>query len=220
MKSFLTFGFVMILLANSAWAANQVDPSAFALRVYETRISESADCSGSFLTVFRSESPTELNMLDEPTLGSGVVPNGTYRCVAIRMSDMIDYTPAETTDNNNCVAGTPYSKDIAHGETTTSPEGTDTVTVDGAEDVIWIYLSTNGTESGSGFVPDEPCPLGSPLVVTSDRSSHGRPAVPDPRQDSNLLKPDAPENPTKDRQLIGLAGGNQSEFGYAESPFH
>lgn len=154
---------------SSVQAANQVDPTVFSLKIYEARVSPRADCGGGFIRVFQSASPSYQDMLSGPTLGSGPVPFGTYRCVAIRMSDVIQYTPAVTTTGGNCVAGTPYSKNILRGEVTTSPEGESITTVDGP-DLIWIYLSTSGTESNGATIPTEPGPLGAPLVVNAQGS--------------------------------------------------
>jgi hypothetical protein len=108
-------------------------------------------------------------MLSNPTLGSGAIAQGTYRCVAIRASDVIRYTPAETTDSGNCIGGTEYSKNIARGETTTSPDGVSAVTIDG-EDIVWLYLGTAGNDTNTCFEPSQACRLATSLVVTADAS--------------------------------------------------
>ena len=54
-------------------------------------------CSSPF-TVFSSATPTEVDFLAAPTLGSGNPPDATYHCVIIKMSDLIKFTPSSSAD--------------------------------------------------------------------------------------------------------------------------
>jgi hypothetical protein len=164
--SLLTFA--MLAMRSAALASNAVDPSEVYIKVYETRISANADCSGGFVRIFQDASPTAQNFLSSPSIGSGAAPRGTYNCVAIRMSDQIAYKPAETTTGSNCVAGASLTQDIMRGEVSLSPDGDSTTTAIG-EDIVWIYLSTTGTEAATCTRPSERCLLGSPLVIGGDR---------------------------------------------------
>jgi len=154
------------VLASFASAANIVDPSAFSMKFYEARISPRADCGGGFVRIFQDSSPSYQDMLAGPTLGTGSVPNGTYRCVALKASDVIRYTPSVTTSGGNCIGGTPYSKNIARGEVTTGPDGDSITTVDG-EDPVWLYLSTGGVDTNTCFEPSQACRLSAPMVINA-----------------------------------------------------
>lgn len=157
------------LIAGTGFASNAVDPSEVKIAVYESRISPNADCSGGFIRVFENASPTPQDFLTNPTIASGAIPNGTYRCIALRISDFIRYKPAVTTDSGNCVAGASLTQDIIRGDPSISPDGVTTSTAVG-EDIVWIYMSTSGSDSNTCLSPTQPCRIGAPLVVSGDRA--------------------------------------------------
>ncbi|MGZ3159412.1 MAG: hypothetical protein ACXU7H_10025, partial [Burkholderiaceae bacterium] len=74
-----------MLLSSSAMA---LDASSLKLKVYAVMASTSALCT-SPVTIFSSATPTEVDFLTTPTLGSGSLPDGTYNCIIIQMSDNI-----------------------------------------------------------------------------------------------------------------------------------
>ncbi len=150
-------------------ASDNVDPSEVKIKVYETRISPNANCSGGFIRVFQSASPTAQDFLTNPVIATGAIPNGTYRCVAMRFSDFITYKPSVTTDSGNCHAGVQGTQDIARGEVSQGPDG-DSVTTAVGEDIVWVYLSTSGNDANTCFTPTQPCLLNAPLTVSSDRT--------------------------------------------------
>src|SRR5262245_41303388 len=69
------------------------NPSSAIVKIYEMRLSPNADCSSS-VTIFSDPSGTPRDMVQNPTLGSGAVPNGTYKCFIAHISDQITFTPA------------------------------------------------------------------------------------------------------------------------------
>jgi len=140
------------LLSTSAWA---LDASSLKLQVYSVMLSTSPLCT-SPVTVFSSTTPTEVDFLAAPTLGSGNPPDATYVCVIIKMSDLIKFTPS--TSAGLCSASVQYTADVCrsdNGGTTQAPDaagvpstctGTDAAPV---SDAVYLYLTTNAT-AGSG----------------------------------------------------------------------
>ena len=151
----------LLLAALFTGNAMALDASSLKLQVYSVMLSTSPQCT-SPVTVFTSATPTEVDFLASPTLGSGNPPDGTYHCVIIRMSDLIKFTPAST--SGLCTAGRQYTADVCrtdNGGTTQAPDGigapnacsgTDAAPV---SDAVYLYLTTNpsaGT-SGNTFMP-------------------------------------------------------------------
>lgn len=140
------------LVSSPAFA---LDASSLKLQVYGVMLSTSPLCT-SPVTVFSSTTPTEVDFLAAPTLGSGNPPDGTYHCVVIRMSDLIKFTPSGS--SGLCTAGTQYVADVCrsdNGGMTQAPDaagapnmcsGTDTAPV---SNPVYLYLTTNAS-AGSG----------------------------------------------------------------------
>ena len=170
------------LFSTNAWA---LDASSLKLQVYSVMLSTSPLCT-SPVTVFSSASATEVDFLATPTLGSGNPPDATYRCVIIRMSDLIKFTPR--TSAGLCVAGTQYVADVCrtdNGGTTQAPDaigaptacmGTDAAPV---SDAVYLYLTTNASAGtgGSTFMPPTDASstnglnLTAPLVIAGTAKS-------------------------------------------------
>ena len=139
------------LFSSSAMA---LDASSLKLQVYSVMLSTSPLCT-SPVTVFSSATPTEVDFLNAPTLGSGNPADGTYHCVVIRMSDLIKFTPS--TSAGLCSASVQYTADVCrsdNGGMTQAPDavgaslctGTDPLPV---SDAVYLYLTTNAS-AGSG----------------------------------------------------------------------
>ena len=140
------------LASSSAFA---LDASSLKLQVYSVMLSTSPLCTGP-VTVFSSATPTEVDFLASPTLGSGNPPDATYHCVIIKMSDLIKFTPSASA--GLCNAGTQYTADVCrsdNGGMSQAPDtagaatvctGTDAAPV---SDPVYLYLTTNAS-AGSG----------------------------------------------------------------------
>ena len=171
------------LLSSSAMA---LDASSLKLQVYSVMLSTSPLCT-SPVTVFSSATPTEVDFLAAPTLGSGSPPDGTYNCVIIKMSDLIKFTPSASA--GLCTSGTQYVADVCrsdNGGMTQAPDaagapsacfGTD---VAPQSDAVYLYLTTNataGTGGGNTFLQPTSASstnglnLTSPLVIAGTSSS-------------------------------------------------
>lgn len=155
------------LLSTSAMA---LDASSLKLQVYSVMLSTSPLCSNPY-TVFSSTTPTEVDFLATPTLGSGNPPDGRYECVIIKMSDIIKFTPKSS--EGLCLAGTEYKSDVCrsdNGGMTQAPDavgaptacsGTDAGPV---ADPVYLYLTTNtsaGVKGGNGNTFMQPADVAS-----------------------------------------------------------
>ncbi len=115
------------LLAAAALSSSQamaLDASSLKLQVYGVMLSTSPLCTNP-VTVFSSATPTEVDFLLAPTLGSGNPPDATYNCVIIKMSDIIKFTPSAT--SGLCVAGTQYSADVCRSDNSGMTQAPDAV---------------------------------------------------------------------------------------------
>ena len=155
------------------------------LQVYAVMLSTSPLCT-SPVTVFSSVSPTEVDFLASPTLGSGNPPDATYHCVIIKMSDLIKFTPSASA--GLCTSGTQYTADVCradNGGMTKAPDATGAPTVctgiDAApvSDPVYLYLTTNasaGTGGNTFMQPTGPAStnglnLTAPLVIAGAAKS-------------------------------------------------
>jgi hypothetical protein len=165
--------------------AHALDAKSLKLQVYSVMLSTSPLCT-SPVTVFASTTPTEVDFLAAPTLGSGNPPDGTYQCVIIKMSDLIKFTPS--TSAGLCSASTQYTADVCrtdNGGTTQAPDaagaptvcnGTDAAPV---SDPVYLYLTTNVTAGSGGNTFMQPTSLTStnglnltaPLVIAGAAKS-------------------------------------------------
>jgi hypothetical protein len=148
--------FALAAAALVSTGAMALDASSLKLQVYSVMLSTSAQCT-SPITVFSSATPTEVDFLSTPTLGSGNPPDATYNCVIIKMSDLIKFTPSST--SGLCTAGTQYTADVCrsdNGGMTQAPDavgapnactGTDAAPV---SDAVYLYLTTNASAGTGG----------------------------------------------------------------------
>jgi hypothetical protein len=166
--------------------AMALDASSLKLQVYSVLLSTSALCT-SPVAVFSSATPTEVDFLNAPTLGSGNPPDGTYNCVIIKMSDLIKFTPS--TSAGLCSNTTQYTADVCrtdNGGMTQAPDGVGAPTActgtDAApvSDAVYLYLTTNasaGAGGGSTFMQPTSASstnglhLTAPLVIAGTATS-------------------------------------------------
>ena len=150
----------LTLSINSALAVNAaVDPSSLLVNVYAMAVSASTDCSNP-IQVFKNDSATEVDFLANPTLGQGTVPDGTYKCVMITMSDNLKFKPSAAS-GTQCVTDTTYTIDVCRsdqgsGSTYDSLDGTtfgSATACSGTDatptsDKVTLYLTTTSPVSG------------------------------------------------------------------------
>jgi hypothetical protein len=169
--------FVAAQVTNIASAANTGDASQVNMKLYKVWVSRHADCTDATL-VYSENSPTVQNMINNPTLGTGSVSDGTYPCVVLKMSDLIIGKPSYTSDSGHCTPSTSISIDVFRADNgsgnSTCPDGTSVpgtgTNSAGIEDRPCLYMSTSGSDLNTGWVPTSPFPLSGALVVAGDRT--------------------------------------------------
>ena len=145
---------------QSPTAKAGVDPASLLVRVYGFWLSQSPRCTNP-IEVFSETSPSYSDFLQAPQIGTGLVDPGTYPCVIIKMSDVIQHVP-EADEGTGCVAGTTYIQDVCgtsfpltpkdlDGNSITCTDSTDT----SAGDAVYVYASTVGTNTANNnsFAP-------------------------------------------------------------------
>jgi hypothetical protein len=189
-KSFVfigTFTAAILSLSAQSWASG--DPSKILVTIYGVAVSTSTDCSNP-VVLFDSPNGIDADFLSNPVLGGGNIPDGTYPCVMINMSDVVRFVP-KTSDGLNCVAGQTYSIDICRSDngcsfdvrqgttfsTNNTGHGTNT---SASSDIVTMFLTTTAAANGSDNFrkpastsdTTRGIPLGSPFVVSG--SSAGK----------------------------------------------
>ncbi len=148
----------LIFVGSTATAAiSGIDPNYLKLKIYKVAISTSPLCTN-LVTVYENDSPSYTDFLDNPTLGSGAVANGTYACVAIEFSDILQFAPSETSDNGHCVANQLTTLDVCGNGSSTKLVDGSVEACSNSEDKVTMYLSTGstattGTNGHNAFEP-------------------------------------------------------------------
>jgi hypothetical protein len=153
------------------------DPASWLVGLYSFHISENANCAPPFVTVFDNGGTARVfDFTSDPELfRTGGVPIGTYPCVAMKISDILDFESSVTA--GACVAGTTYRGDIYREGGEDEPfrdldlnpipaTGSDAVP---SEDGVFIFFSTDKAGAGSrGLADNQVVPLVSPLVIPDE----------------------------------------------------
>ncbi|HET6282163.1 MAG TPA: hypothetical protein VFH73_14445 [Polyangia bacterium] len=159
------------------------DPASVKVKVYGVYASTSPQCTNP-INVFLKSTGDYVDLLKNPDLGGGDLPDGTYECVIIKMSDVIRHTPKVT--DSTCVAGTEYSGEVCRaggdgGMATNLDGSTITCTGDGTstgagDDTVFMFMTTDPSASTTGSRAFElplaagdgkGIKLGAPLVISS-----------------------------------------------------
>jgi hypothetical protein len=148
------------------------DPAALRIGVYALYISSNADCSSPVLVQDYGATAVTKDFVANPVLFTGSPADGSYPCVAIKMSDVIRMEPDSSF--GNCVAGTEYAGDIYRaGETDWKDvdlnpiTGTGTDSMPSDDRVTLIMTRDTAAAIGRGFSPNQTIQLGSDLIVPS-----------------------------------------------------
>lgn len=166
MKYFLK-GFMIVNCLGGLTIANAANlglsASSIKLKVYKMAVSASPLCTDLITVLDNGNTPTEVDFLQNPSLGSGTLGNGTYPCIVIEFSDLVKFTPSANSDGGNCLTSTEYTLDVcrAGGDTSTLINGTSTTctgtsgnnTTYGTpgDDRVAMYISTTTTGGADAF---------------------------------------------------------------------
>lgn len=91
-----------------------LSPETFDVKVYGFSVSPNADCSDP-ITVLDEPDPPLTDMMENPTIWEGEVPDGSYPCVIMEISDNLHMAPAEDSDDGICIKGEVSVRDVCHG---------------------------------------------------------------------------------------------------------
>jgi hypothetical protein len=160
-----------------------VSPSSATWTMYKVLLYESADCSGTPQTLFDNSDGESSNFVENPTIGTASITDGTYNCVAIKISEAVTYIPAED-EGAECAAGSSYTIGVCPSgfSGTDADDGTTISCTDDTSDQVWIYLSTwsasvagGDNQTNNAFIPptsdddaDRGIKLASALTVSGD----------------------------------------------------
>ena len=150
------------------------DPASWLVGLYSFHISGNANCAPPFTQVFDNGGTARVfDFTTDPELfRAGDVPVGTYPCVAMKISDILEFQSSVT--SGACAVGVTYRGDIyrAGGEDEPFKDldlndipatGSEAVP---SEDGVFIFFSTNKAGATSrGLADNQVIPLTSPLVV-------------------------------------------------------
>ena len=148
------------------------DPSSISLGMYALYVSSNANCSAYTTLVDNGATVDYKDFATNPTLFEASPTEGTYNCVALRMSDVIRFQTATTF--GTCVAATEYQQDIYRSDSDSIAwkdidlndvvgTGSDSIPVD---DHVTIVMTTDTVAAmARGFSKSQIVPLGSGLVV-------------------------------------------------------
>jgi hypothetical protein len=169
--------FLSLAAANSF--AESTSPTSVLIKVYGVAVSTSADCS-SPVSIFSSDSGSQVDFVNNPVLGGGDIADGTYRCVMITMSDIITATPLATA--GTCTAGVPVTGEVCQNTESTdllSGSSTSHINCVTGEDRVTLFLDTGTTRVNGGGAFRKPTStadatngykLSSPFVVSGTSS--------------------------------------------------
>lgn len=152
-----------------------LDATSIKLRLYKVAVSTNADCT-SPTTVFESATGIQSDMLTSPTFGKGKIPSGTYRCMMIEASKLMNTTAGGTctTPKNNLICSDTQQSKLIDGSAVTCSGGT------ASDQRIVLYFTTlsagntgtrallpptSGSDTTSGMV------LSNPIVFPTSKKA-------------------------------------------------
>ena len=179
------------------------DPASWIVGLYSFHISANANCSPPFITAFDGGGAAQRSdFMASPVLFTATgLATGTYPCVAMRISDVLEYESAST--SGACTAGVTYQGDIYRAGGESAPfrdlnlapitaTGSDAVP---SEDGVFILFTTDQAGAVSrGFSANQVIPLTAPLRVPDAVTFHwdATDAIVDDGGGRCLLEPGTP----------------------------
>lgn len=206
MKTRASVSFLVVLGMQSLHAA-PVSPSSLKTKIYKMAMSTSELCTDP-VVIYTNESPTETDFSDLPTIGSGAIAPGTYKCVMLEISDTFKYTPAEN-DGDQCIAGTEVTKAVCGADTPIKLiESTTLGSCTAGEDRMPVYISTLSTLDGTDTAWDA-------AGCDGDTDCNGSlpPTVAIPTRGTKLSAPIVISEDTTGTFVIDLTDALQTESG-------
>ena len=155
------------------------NPGSLQINMYTLYISQSADCSNPLTVQDYGSSPVAKDFVLAPTLFTGSPAAGSYNCIAVKMSDLLQMRPATTfgacdstvtypesiynTNNTNPADTASFMRDI--NLQPIAPLGTNSNPT--AEPVLILFTMDTAAAYTRGFTHGQVIPLGAALTVPS-----------------------------------------------------
>jgi hypothetical protein len=137
---------ILSLILVCSFAAQALTSSTSTkLNIFGMWISTNSNCSNP-TEIFNSVTSTQYDMFTNPTFGANSsITTGTYKCLIIKMSDQITFTPAAT--QGSCTIGVPATIDVCMASNTINTSvdlaGTTINCVDNTDDTVFVYVSVD-----------------------------------------------------------------------------
>jgi hypothetical protein len=179
-KRILSGGIVLAALgiaASTQAAKGTIDAATMTITIYKFAVAPGPDCLNPTV-VFSDDAGVASDLLASPTYGAGQVDPGTYECVLIEMSKVIQTSASMS--SGSCVAASVFSDVICRdGQAAQLIDGTPVVCNGDAADPQHVTLFITTASAGMGgdraLLPPASATdttsglaLTSPLVVTGD----------------------------------------------------
>ncbi|MBI1909669.1 MAG: hypothetical protein HYS22_05825 [Deltaproteobacteria bacterium] len=150
----------VLMISAPVWAATGT--SSATVKMFKAWLSLNGDCS-SPVAFINEPSGKSFDFASNPTLGTGSIAAGTYKCFIIKISDNVSFTPSAN-EGTACVAGTSYTMDVCrdygNGQVpqVTNPDDGSKTTCTSGEDTIYVYISrfstaAAGSQDNNAFAP-------------------------------------------------------------------
>jgi hypothetical protein len=155
------------------------NPASLQVGTYALYISTNGDCSNATLVEDYGAQAKVKDFVQNPTLFTGSPPTGSYRCIGVKMSDVLSVRPATTfgscdstvtypesiynLDNTSLTDSSNYFRDI-DGKAIV-PLGTNANPI--AEPVLIVFTLDTTAAYQRGFTHGQVIVLGAPLMVPS-----------------------------------------------------
>jgi len=164
---------------NTGLMATVGSPVDLKITLHALYLSTNEDCSNPILIRDLNSSPQEFNLTANPTLFSGSIASGTYKCMIFKMSDVLKYkvdAAAVAEWAPDCAEDTEYQHDIFRTDNggLTNPfkdlsfaditaHGTETSPV---SDIVYLIMTTNAAAAtGAGFDVNQVGPLAASFTI-------------------------------------------------------
>lgn len=172
---FLTGLAFSVAAQDSEPPATTLDATSIKLKLYKFAVSANADCTNA-TTVFESAVGIESDMLTSPTFGKGKIPSGTYRCIMIEVSKLMNTAAGGTctTPKNNLLCADAQQSKLVDGSNVTCSGGTSndqkvvlyfTTLSAGNTGTRALLPPTNSSDTTSGMV------LSNPIVFPTNKKA-------------------------------------------------
>jgi hypothetical protein len=160
----------------SALAADAGSPTSMKMSFYALAVSKNEDCSAPTFVFNHGSTPVEVDLVANPTLFSGALASGTYKCLIMRVSDNIKFkadATAVAAHGPNCAnTTTEYTHDV-YRSTDSGWKDMNGVAIPArgahgtpVSDIVDIFVTTStSAATAAGIHPNQTIDLSAALVV-------------------------------------------------------